>query len=549
MIVLLGDSHSRAIINGYAALQDTERDYIQSREPFISGMLGPAFAFSEPFWVRCEAGVKFTAEMQTRFSAIVGESDDVIKRDDDRKFIFSIGAQPSLLHLPGAWNAHTAGKHRVGLGYLSQAAFRATLLHFNRFVFGFFRALQDMNVHFSVMAEPPMSPQFAFIQQKGERGLDLWRRHAETFRAELARLDIPMEMPPSVVYEGNDDNGFLRLPLCDSSVESSPHGNSVYGEIFLRSILRKRGMDKLELDVESIASELDKESTLVHWHTKLGFSLANARKPAAVKHFRAALEIDPSYDKAMFGLAYAHERIGEIDAAERQFAATLTTHPTYADCWAALAALQVSKQNYPDAYTSISNAIRLNEKRPDWKLRLGSILERLGKLREARDILYAQLASDISDDRNGLPSTESPSPSGLIPEPDPYAAAIKQARSIPPYLIILGRIELDMKNIDDAERYFNRAVALDNSKPSWQSYIADVHFSRGNWSDASTCYAIALKHSPQVLKYAKRLAYCQEQLGKIDDAQKTYIEALSHRPDDRSLIDLLDKVARGKRKQ
>ena len=544
MIVLLGDSHTRAIINGYAVLEESERDHIDSHGGFIAAMLGPAFSFSVPFWKPTRDGIVLVGNMQERFSSAMGADASIIRRNDDREFIFSIGAQPSLLYAPRAWEAHTAGaKHIKGLGYLSRAAFREALLYYNRYVLGFFRTLQDMNVRFSVMAGPPPSPQFSFIHQKGERGLELWLTHVEVFEEEMSRLGIAMEQPPLVVRAAEDDR-FLRLALCDMGDERSPHGNSTYGQIFLKSILRQRGMTDLELDADSLSTELEQPSTLVDWHVKHGFRLANMRKPTSVDQFRTALDKDPTHRQAMMGLGYAFERLGANEEAMLHYESTLTFHPDYADCWAMLSSLQNSMRDYSAAKESLTRAIELGQSRPEWPFRMGAILEKLGELEQAGAILRPILFNDLYKKADGSLANAGDRKPSLIPEPDYYEAAMAQHFALAPYMVILGRVEFRLNDLDKAERCFCRAIEMDDTKPAWWAFVGDVHFARRDWAPAEQCYSTALKALPEVVKYAKRRAYCQERMGKMKEARETYLAALRSHPDDRSLLSLIAGATR-----
>ncbi|URK88666.1 tetratricopeptide repeat protein [Rhizobium sp. RCAM05350] len=509
MIVVLGDSHMRAIVNGYATFSAQEQAEVSERlDGFQCGMIGPAFSFSEPFWTQTDRGVVFTSEnMQQLFRAIVGEGNDVIRPSDEREFIFSIGSQPSLLHVEGLWNGHTAGRHVEGVTHLSRSGFRAMLLHYNRYVFGLFKTLQTLNVKFSVMAGPPPSLQFAFLVQKRERGLDLWRFHEEIFSQELGRMGVPIEYPPATVRERNAPNGFLRLALCDSLVANSPHGNKDYGEIFIRSMLRQRGVG---LMIEENGDRYDSRDVLRDWYCKLGFAMANKRVASGKAKFALALKIDPHHKESMFGLGYMHERLSHTAEAAKQYKETLTKHPRYADCWAALGALKIASNEMDEAKTAIAKAIELDPSRVDWHLRLGVVLEKLNEKDEASRVLREALFEADSDvvgnvelhlkeDPLGIAHIESPFPT----EHDPYEAATFPIRSSAPYLVILGRAEMT-SDPSFAERCFKLALDIDD-RPEWRSYLGDIYFERGEWTFAAENYQPASEKFPKNPRFAERL--------------------------------------------
>lgn len=553
MIVIFGDSHVRALAHGYMRLSLDDRESIESRLGGVRfAMLGPAFSFAQPFFERTSEGVVFRDPMPQRFARAVGEAGAIIRPDDPREFIVSVGLQTSYIHQPGILQRWTNGAPEDGAAHVSRAAFGLAVLEYNRHALAFYAALRDMGVKVSALAAPPPSPSFGLIAAHGDRALALWRAHDETLARELARLGVPIEQPPAIAREADAPDGFLRPALRDTYAPATPHGNGWYGELFLREVFARRKISRLALSSAAAKAErarLDASETQLAWTRRLGFALAN-RRLDATEQFLAALEADPGERRNQYGLAWALERLGRPLDAEMKYRELVDNHANWAEAWMALGRVLFTRAKFAEAREAFERAGALGYAGRDRTLRLAAIDEKLKRLPEARqglrEALFAPGSGEL--DRVWLARfIEEPAEAGfhalrVEPEPDPYESAIAPPVEAAPYLVVLGRVELALGDAAEAERCFELAMRLEPNRPEWNAYLADIDVRRKRWASAARRYATVVEHAPKVAAYTKRLGLAYERMRKLSAAREVYLKGASEHPRDVEFIDALRRV-------
>ncbi len=551
MIVFIGDSHLRALAHGYMRLASEEREAIESKKGGLRfAMLGPAFSFAEPFFTRDEQGLRFQNQMEQRLSQALGPHEAVIRPGDRREFVVSIGMQPSYIHQPKILERWTTGSPEGGAAHVSRAAFRLGVLEYNRHALDFFKALSEMGVKASALAAPPPALSFGLIRKFGDRALSLWLAHDAILSAELERLGVSVERAPAIVREGDKSDGMLRAPLRDVYAVGSPHGNDWYGELFLRDLFGRRGVRRVKLSAKALEFErakLEAPETLAAWTRRLGFSLANRREDAT-EQFLTAVQEDPEERRGLYGLAYALERLGRWLDAEAKYRDLLELHPFWDIGWMALARVLFVRGKHEEALQALERAGELGCVDRERLLRLGAVHEKLKRPQEARTCLRAALF----DEEGGLdpawtaapkePTEEGFHPLKVSAEPDPTEAALSPPLTPASFLVVLGRVELALGQVAEAERCFQMAMRLDATHPEWNAYLGDIDLRRKHWASAATRYAIVLQYSPKVAAYAKRLGMAYERQKKIKHAREVYLVGVREHPADVEFVDALRRV-------
>lgn len=105
-----------------------------------------------------------------------------------------------------------------------------------------------------------------------------------------------------------------------------------------------------------------------------------ARKQYDSRHYqisfdylKKALELDPTYAKAYFGLGYLYSRFSMQDAAVRMYEMSLRFDPNHVDSINNLAMMYYHAGNYDDAQALFQKAVSLDGQNADFEYNLGSV--------------------------------------------------------------------------------------------------------------------------------------------------------------------------------
>ncbi len=113
-------------------------------------------------------------------------------------------------------------------------------------------------------------------------------------------------------------------------------------------------------------------------------------------YLKQALEIDPTFAKAYFGLGYLYARFDMNDAAVRMYEMALRFDPNHADATNNLGVMYFQAGNYDDALALFQKAVSLNDHNADYEFYLGSTYLEKGQADDALPPLLkaATLRSD-----------------------------------------------------------------------------------------------------------------------------------------------------------
>ena len=106
---------------------------------------------------------------------------------------------------------------------------------------------------------------------------------------------------------------------------------------------------------------------------------------ASYKSLRQALEIDPTYAKAYFGLGYLYSRFDMNDAAVRMYEMALRFDPNHVDSINNLAMMYYHAGNDDDALELLQKAVQLDASNADCQYNLGSLYLDRNEPNEALD--------------------------------------------------------------------------------------------------------------------------------------------------------------------
>lgn len=116
-------------------------------------------------------------------------------------------------------------------------------------------------------------------------------------------------------------------------------------------------------------------------------------------YLRQALEVDPTYAKAYFGLGYLYARFDMDDAAVRMYEMALRFDPNHVESINNLAMMYFRAGNFDDSIVLFQKAVALNGQNEDYEYNLGRVYLEKDQFTEALQAYQAAAAIRTGDDR------------------------------------------------------------------------------------------------------------------------------------------------------
>ena len=234
------------------------------------------------------------------------------------------------------------------------------------------------------------------------------------------------------------------------------------------------------------------------WHTDRAAALiAQGQLDEAAAEYRAALEAQPAYVAARFGLAGIMARQGQSLPAIEHYQAGLRGEPDNVDAWLALARLLSESGRVADAIDACRAALRQDERRADAWVNLGVELTKQQRYDEASASYRRALAID------------------------PTAAAA---------WFNLGKAQAATGNDDEASAAYRAALDADPAHMQAHVNLGNVLRKRGDLAAAIEHYRAAVQIGPQSFVARYNLAGALATIEQTAEAIEQFEAALRINP-------------------
>lgn len=274
------------------------------------------------------------------------------------------------------------------------------------------------------------------------------------------------------------------------------------------------------------------------WNYLLGYAQQEQGKPAeAVRWYRKALLIDPSYSAAAFRLAQSELSDGRESAAKKSLESLLSRQPEHVGALAGLARIAIRQREYQRAIALLGRALRLNPAANQLHYPLAQALRQAGQMEAAKKqlALAGQTRPPVADPV--LAAVESLSRSSqlylerglalLRAGKDSMAVAeIEKALVLNPddayALATLGQALQLVGRIDAAATALERALALGLDDPSVHYRYGMALESLGQQDKADRQYAKALVLDDSLREARLMLVSSLMRAGRYAEAETHY---------------------------
>jgi len=234
-------------------------------------------------------------------------------------------------------------------------------------------------------------------------------------------------------------------------------------------------------------------------HNNLGRALVRrGEHEEAMRHFRRALEIRPSFPEAHVNVGLHALRQGDVDRAMDSFETALAARPAFAVAHRNLAEAYAMKEMHDEAIEQCRKALALEPDHAETHVVLGSAYRGKGMLDEAERSLRRALG-------------------------------IKPNQAVAYYN--LGFVERDRGRWIEAASLFERAAAIDPSFVDALNELGNTYLSANDPARATAAYQRSLAVHPNQVGTHYNLGLAYQSAGKIDEAISHYNKALEIQPD------------------
>lgn len=225
---------------------------------------------------------------------------------------------------------------------------------------------------------------------------------------------------------------------------------------------------------------------------------------------RNALKIRPDFPEAYVNLGAALAALGRIDEAVTAVRESIRLEPKYALSHASLGRLLTIKKEHKEAYEHLQKAVELDRRLPAVHINLAYWY--LAKRDWASAKEEASLAARLSPSNDGM-----------------YA--------------IMGAINLDHGNIDEALVDLKHAVLLDPNNPEYRKFVGQAYLKKQKWFEADMEFDVAVRLAPRSAETYVRKAEVAKGKDSYDEAMEMLRQAVRVQPEWPSLTQELRSFA------
>ncbi|MFI5309308.1 MAG: tetratricopeptide repeat protein, partial [Polyangiales bacterium] len=324
-------------------------------------------------------------------------------------------------------------------------------------------------------------------------------QHGPEAKQKLDQLNAQLPNDPEVILAlgeaanllGNAEDAENQYR---KSIELAP--KRFDGYLALAQFFFKKGdAGKASEVLNDAASKVDETAEM---RRMLGQSeFARNRLESAIHEYQRALELEPQDVDAMFGMAMAQRKHGDLDQAEKSLNEIAKLSPGYAG---------LAEQN-------------------------GLLFESRGNFAKAVDAYTTALAKDPGDDglllRLGAAQVSS---SQFDAAEQTLAKVIRDLPNSAEAEYFIGRVAFGRGRTPDALTHFDRAVSLDGTKGEFHLYVARASLEMGNLGRTLEEIQAALGFDPNLGDAYWVRAVVRLRMGAVKDALSDLSKALKLNP-------------------
>lgn len=234
-------------------------------------------------------------------------------------------------------------------------------------------------------------------------------------------------------------------------------------------------------------------------HYNVGKNLADrGNATAAVRYYREAVRLHPTYVHAMNNLGNILKERNELTEAEQLLAKAVSIQPDFAAAWMNLGIVQNSLQKFEDAEKSYWNAIRFRKKYPDCYYNLGRLyadqnrhVDALNAWRNAtvlkpdHSLAWNNMVI-LLDNTGNLGQAEMIGREALRIIPNDHTIMFSLAN-------VLGKLQ----KYKESEGFFLQALRINPNSASCHGNLAVLYHRWGKLELAKKHYELSLKLDPE----------------------------------------------------
>ena len=245
---------------------------------------------------------------------------------------------------------------------------------------------------------------------------------------------------------------------------------------------------------------LQLDSSMVIARTRLADMLREQKKwKQAVRHYRLALDADPTYGEAEIGLGLIAKGEGQIESAIAHFGRAVRHNPFLAEGFANLGTGYLQQGEWNRAVQEFEKALSIEPANARVYLNLGTALSGIGRQPQALEA---------------------------------FAEAIRLKPELPEAHYSLGLARARADRPGEAIESFRQAIRLNPEDADFHYNLGVAHNGLGQLEEALAAFREAVRLRPEDAEGHSSLGLAYAQLGRLPEALEAFQKAASLRPRD-----------------
>ena len=293
--------------------------------------------------------------------------------------------------------------------------------------------------------------------------------------------------------------------------------------------------------------------------------LKEKKATEAAEDLKQFVKAEPASPFGRYYLGLAHEATGNPESARSEFSEAIKLFPGFDGARLALAAHLMALGDLKLAMEETAKVLEKNRRNPAANLIAGDISLRLRKPREAKGFFdnivrvapkdprgYSRLALVYQMQGDWKRAVAELEKSLAIEPGQPEALALIVSLEIsrkegkkaigrvidymgkypdnPAYPLLLGRIHMLSRNLDEAEAAFKKAIEIKDDIPQAYFDLGNLYYGRGSFEEAIRRYNEAIRKDPRQSAPHMMLGVLYEKQGDSKEAEAHYKKVLEINP-------------------
>lgn len=282
--------------------------------------------------------------------------------------------------------------------------------------------------------------------------------------------------------------------------------------------------------IDLMDKAVERDPTNAGFHYSYGVSLEKSERfEESVDKFVEAVRLRPQDPLYQYGLGNAYRYMGDMNRAIACWKQAVALDPKHAISLFNLGVACEGAGDLLTAYHYHSQSISADPAHPNPCYNLGVILAKHGLYGEGADH-FQQFLDNITPDLE----EHAEKARGYIVKMRGDEAIMQKNMQYPEGVYNRGNAYLNLRRLDEAKQYFDRALELRPGYPSALTALGIYHERRGDWDESAACHQRAIDSDPDHALAWNNLGWVHYNTGNHAEGVKAYSRYIRIAPEEQA---------------